>query len=353
MIVKLDPKKLKRHLWHKGPYMYFYNGYGSTVNENIVLNMTKMSSKHPKLTIFEINWKDQIYFDPNSSEKLINQVFLYFNRKLIAKKTKPNKNEIKRLFNKAIVFHNEHMEIKAKNLGTRPRTIRFDKEKLTYTIGKKNKIIDNSQIKSKRKRILNNKIIKYDNSMLSKKLLKSYIPITQKFDIKNETNTPTTNILVSKMNFQNTLIENKKLKSPNPWFFDVKISEMPSEILINEVKPDLVVENDKINIGFIRNSTLHTQNIIASTNNKQSFLKENDCKNSISMNKNFNVSKHMINESKQMDIINYLLQKKTPQDINRNLDIPQKIENQKNNTDKINCFIIKNLPILPKLFPKK
>lgn len=235
MLLTIHPRKLNRYISHFGVYIYFYNHIQTANNKTIVDNMRKLAHEYKKLNVFEISWKDQIIFRPYTCKNIVNNVFLYSNGILKERKENPNDKDVQSLFNNAIYYYNMNIEIKMKNIGIRSKY---------YDLRDKNSQDQQEEVKAflyyieekrrsfKYKIINTKKVIKYNQANVKRE---------KKLDLLNlNNNDMSQNILLSE--FNNTC------KSFEPWYYDVKMTNLPIEITPSEqIKNEIHIDSCKIN----------------------------------------------------------------------------------------------------------
>lgn len=150
MVVRLDPKLLRRYLWRWGPLIYYYNAECDGPNQKVLNYMHAMAYVYPSLNVYEINWKKQISKIPETDLQDMNKIFLYFDGVKRIEENEPNENQIINVFNLCVKFHNQIIERKMNNIG---------KGKLTF--------------QNIRKRPLHKREISHDESILNEKYKKS------------------------------------------------------------------------------------------------------------------------------------------------------------------------------------
>lgn len=219
MLVKLHPKKLRKHLWRYGPFIYFYNGNGEAENKPIYEKIQEMAKTYYKLNIFEINFLDKMIYNPFTLSEESNNVYLYCCGILVEKLQKPDKKEIEELFIKAVKYHNQVLERKAKNVGTQPKIDYFDRNYDTNQIRTRYRLMN-----VKRNYLLKGKI------KLPPNLDNEYSKCDNQLKLEN---------LTPKDNFVNSPTISKI--SSKPWFHDVKIHDLPTEIMLDKRKQ--IIEN--------------------------------------------------------------------------------------------------------------
>lgn len=240
MIVKINPKKLWRYLWHKGPFIYFYREDSIEDNLHIVKNIKLMAEKYPDLKVLEINWQEQIRINHCTSLKVLNQVHLYYNNELILRKQNPNRNEIEEIFDRAIECYNNNIDILAQKINFKINSDLLNNEHLHLNICT-NKKVYLGKLKSKGKNILKNKIVPYRNIFSQDKSAKFNESINKNPKIDHKFQDKTINSF-----YKNISTHNKVEKSIKPWFYDVKIDALPSKIFLEESDEYSIAKNEYI-----------------------------------------------------------------------------------------------------------
>lgn len=289
MIKNLHPNKLYHFVWHKGPYIVFYSNNEDETNQNILNFIRQLDSQYKKLNVFEIEWKEQLKYNYYSNIQMMNTVYLYSNGKQIIKNFEPSKNNLIDLFDQAVRIHNEKVCSKVENLGIKTlNKLKFNSYVNNQT---KIKLIERFDMSLTTKRIyyLQN-IIQHSNKSYIEKVdnIKSKLLSKKKNDY-NSNNI----ILDSHRHVQKYIGQiNNYSTSEKPWFNDVEISDLPSDILFDSSLKDVSSENknkeiSKMNIDFTlhektknanknikKNSTLRIRNMLKNKHLK-SLLKRN------------------------------------------------------------------------------
>lgn len=232
MLISIKPNKLKSYLWHLGPYLYFYNNSGDEVNQKIVYKMREMAYKYSKIVVLEIDWNVKLLFDHNFNTDIINHVFVYFKGKLKEIFKNPNENAIEEIFEKAIYFFNENMEIKSKNVGIRnkydfSKIINYDKKNLDRI--KKNYINN----ECKRKYLLNNRIRLTDKTTFYNNLATKISPTLKYKNMLNSYKNDLKNIDLDFLHNNHLFNLSENILTSESWFNDVKINDLPKNILLD------------------------------------------------------------------------------------------------------------------------
>lgn len=247
-----------------GPYLVFYNEHDDEINRKIVDLIYKLDHKFRKLKIFEISWKYQLKYNFASNKQMLNTVKLYAFGEIFIQKLNPDEKEINNLFDQAVKIHNENICSKVENVGK--RTINqiskknFESTKIKEDVIKKYK----SVIESKRKQTLKDIIIQ-PNNIYSHKVenIKYKFPFMIKNDIK--ANIVHKNVVLncpSHMELFQRVDKNQILQKP--WYDNVEINDLPSEIMF-ETKIKDIKSHNYIN----SNENLKTNNnSFANTNSK-------------------------------------------------------------------------------------
>lgn len=245
MIEIIEPDKLHRYIWHLGPYIVYYTGDDKEYSPKMEENIKIMSKKYPKLTIFEIRWQDQKIVTPTTYTLLMNYIYLYSECFLRLKYYKPNDSEIVFVFIEAIKYHNMKIDKKVLNVGTRSRSnITLGRNILDEKDMKKLRLNDRKCL-SKRKFILKDKIIlpKSESSDILRNNKNYLLKETKNIDITKET---------SKINFINSsicrdVLKNSLFVSPNPWFCDIELGDLPSDLILIDGIFIIILDNSRKN----------------------------------------------------------------------------------------------------------
>lgn len=123
MVIQLPAKRLANYLWQPGPYMYFYSGAFGGTHAEIMQYINYVSNIHPKLVVFEVQWRDPSYYKYTSSIEDINKIYVHFEGEKKYEINNPTKQQIDFLFVKCIQFHNIKIEKQIKNIGSRTKRI--------------------------------------------------------------------------------------------------------------------------------------------------------------------------------------------------------------------------------------
>lgn len=276
MVILLNPNVLAKYLWKTGPYIYFFNGACGGANAEIVKYINHLSDLHPKLKIFQIDWKEQQRYCRKFFQEL-NKVFLYFEGEKKFEVFNPTKKEIEFLFLKCTEYYNENLKNKIKNIGAKiqnktlgkhdsdhPESIKTQKETQLQQkyVRKKLRELINRKIQSPmyiseeergnlRKHILMNKSL---NSGLRKIAPKMFMTNL----LNNKTISPKTHI-------ESSNIKNFIINAPNPKLTKNDILSIQNVTVKNKTPIILKTINNETtlciseigkNCNFVSNSNL-------------------------------------------------------------------------------------------------
>lgn len=257
--------KLPSQIWRPGPYIYFYDGKCGGINEEYVKYINYLAAKYKDLNVLQIDWDDKLKFQPRTQPCELNKIYLFNNGIEIECLSLPQKEEIFKLFENAIKLYNLHVERKARNFGSKP---------LKYIRENSNDIITEPQNLPKR---YTYRIKSRRNSMLKTKIeidKDDVISLMEQYKINNGANK--TQIIDDKIlpkgeNFKLSMNGNKINKNKNivilssNWFHDVKVSNLPIDILSNnhfqkqEKNPKII--NKKIGLNSKRSRSQSPQSV--------------------------------------------------------------------------------------------
>lgn len=244
MIEKILPEYLFRHLRNVGPYIYFYrcaNFYG---NDKIIENIYTMSIKYQKLKILEIEWKDHLRYNYLASRNIINNVYLYYDRKLYIKKENPNESELKELFEEAVKCHNNKIENKVENIGKKSKIKNFDEEKAKDEKEKRTIRQFHLQKKKRLKNLLQEKIISNQHQKYSKiSYISLNIPHMHKNHNVNLNQIIKNNIINLSINNTNVIKKSDEESLPTNIYNFYNINHQYPKIIIDKFKITKITEN--------------------------------------------------------------------------------------------------------------
>lgn len=239
MIKKTSVKNLHKNLWHRGPYVYYYDGHGFEGNPEIIQTISNISSKYQNLIVYEADWYDQIKLYPSTSIKWINNVYLYFKGDCKLKLSNPNYKQIKDLFIEAVKYFNINCDITAQNIGSKmkliePKNMENEKKLQKYL----------NTINIKRKNILKRKII-LSNEINEGKIYQNDVKhISTSFE-DNKKHDCIYCIKNSPITIKNLTHISNSTQVSNPWFYDAKLSDLPKNIFIEQPDKNDNLENSK------------------------------------------------------------------------------------------------------------
>lgn len=244
MFKRICPKDLPRVVYRNGPYVIFYNGEGISTNNSLVENVKIFANKYNNLNIYEISWRDQVFFKPQTSLTQLNTIFLYYQGLLKSFKINPNKEDITDIIEEAIILHNMQIEKRVKNIGKFPKYKIHDmKDAKTHEEILKIKKY-HIKLNSKKKQVLN-KLISSPSQEISQS--KNIAEIDSYVKAKK--------VRVYKKKLSNCKLDkfpqikkdskcvNFTMNSSTPWFCDVKISNQLPVDFFQELEPKTTHQN--------------------------------------------------------------------------------------------------------------
>lgn len=125
MVKTIGYVKLNHYLYHKGPYIYYFNENCVGINQFIVEKMQSWSKTYPSLNILEIHLND---FEKKIMNEY-NKIYLYYDCQKVKELIEPKENDIKNIIYLCIDFHNKKIEALAENVGLGRNLIKRNDEK--------------------------------------------------------------------------------------------------------------------------------------------------------------------------------------------------------------------------------
>lgn len=249
MTININPRNLYRHLRHTGPYLFFFNG--EKANRRIVEKMRFLSQKHLKLQVLEISWKEQIEYNQNTYKDVMKTIFLYFQRQLKEKKTNPKAKEIEELFELALYFNKINIDAITNQM------CGLNKSKL---LGKKRSLSKNMKIHLKNNHTVSEgmkNILK--NKLNNKNKRKNSENMDFESSLLYETSDNNLKLIDTNTNKYNDFINyysNKLSLQSEPWFSEVLIGDLPTEIIIEE-QPKINLRENSQSSKNLENVKIH------------------------------------------------------------------------------------------------
>lgn len=127
MLIKQEPKYLKRRLCHPGPFIVYYNSEIDDYNKSLVFKMKTLAKLYCEFHFLEINWSEYIKYIRNADEKLFNQVHLFYENKPVKVLEFPENAELEELIISSIKYYNLKIINLCETLGTRPTAKTYKK----------------------------------------------------------------------------------------------------------------------------------------------------------------------------------------------------------------------------------
>lgn len=304
MIKNIEPRKLSLYLWRTGPYLYFFNAPTDEKNISIILYMSEMAAKYPKIDIFQINWNKHREYNIKTPLNYKNTVFLYFQGKMLKYEFEPTKDKIQELINDYFICHNQKMIISAKKIKSKVKDDYFNKRETSILLHNR---YERTHIHYVRKRV--------------KQILKNVIKLPAKPVISEEDSIKESLLKTNTAHFrykkQKSISEISKLQ-PSSKFFENLVFEnndinFSSTLLLkNQKSPEIcknIVENYKVfdEKSYFKNhdkwfkkveeSVMFPNDFLVESNPDINCLQEHYCKSSgysspIVNNKNITKSPH-------------------------------------------------------------
>lgn len=273
MAKEIDPSKLHDHLWRTGPYICFYETKNDEFNLKLVDYVNKMAKTYPDLKIFIVNWKKKRDFNPYTPDEEMNTIYLFFDGNEIEKMYCPNHLKINQLFEKAVNYYNQNIDRRIENVGS---IIMRENLKETDILGNTTNYLSKSDIGKIRRRIswLKGKKIKfiYDQTLdftedKKEQLFNNSVNIESKC-CKNKCEYACLDTEIFK-NF-------KEIPQSKMWYQEVKMTELPSEFLIEEPEAILPQKYELQNDVLNNNLFLSNQKSIPESYVKKKYINEID-----------------------------------------------------------------------------
>lgn len=279
-----------------GPYVYFFKKKDDPENIILLQNVSEIAQKYPKITFIEIDLSLEPQYDPlNSFKAFTKSVHLIFKGEIL-RVDGFDKSKIRELCNKAIIFHNEKIDILVENVGSKGR--RKTENVKTPSINSKKKCykLNYEQILKYRKaHILKQKLkIPTDDEFIPQK--PKYVKIAQKvsqntnFHINDCQNIKIINIPTHNPEFRYILPKNILFYQQPQVSLKCQLPILPKTI-------NLINSGTLENLNVKPNSSLDNLNI-KETNNNKIKDKINNINSKISSEDKSNLKKNSLLENK-------------------------------------------------------
>lgn len=242
----IEAGKLQNYLWREGPYIYYYNGDKRGFDQHLFHLMNCKAKIYKFITIFHIDFADQIKTYPYALSDIMEYIYLYYEGTLRLKSRTKDEKLIEEIFKMAINFHSKSFAKRGKKivaLSDKIYDIKFSERNLDIM----QKVRNIQLLKSKKSHLTRKQyhILKkqeYNISTITKgeNLRKiSEIPYLKKEIIEK----------ISK-NYYKSVVNNPNDKS-NKWFHEVEISDIPFDLF----------EDENLSCSFIKNNNIYNNGI--------------------------------------------------------------------------------------------
>lgn len=104
MALDISPRRLRRNLWRRGPYIIYFNGKDQRINQELVKTMQILAEKYKILTVYEVDWEKFLDFECGCPNEQINKVYMYRNGYEESTNLNPSREELEMIFFKCIEF---------------------------------------------------------------------------------------------------------------------------------------------------------------------------------------------------------------------------------------------------------
>lgn len=239
----IEAKALPRYLWHEAPLIYFYDGKCDDKNTELVLYMNQMAKRYNKLKVLCIDWEDKKRFYPATLPDELNKIYLCSCGYKVNAILYKDKEDINKIFIKAIDQFNEYIEKRAEKIGSRPSK-QCEKIQIQKSLKEKRKChLREFNIKHKKKYALKNKIKIKDDIYVEQNQSKNYFKAKMKLKnmlVDKNLRNNVKNLPIPHFNYEtNNLLDSNS----NNWFNDVDINELPTDIISNQYPNELENKN--------------------------------------------------------------------------------------------------------------
>lgn len=127
---------LRRYISRTGPYIYFYNDSSEFQNTENVKYINYIAKIHHKIKVFQIDWKEQLNFNPLSSPEEKHKIYLYYYGEKKFETHILAKENIDLIFIKCLEIFNKNMENLSKNVGSVGKRLPKDDNDLKFRFRK-------------------------------------------------------------------------------------------------------------------------------------------------------------------------------------------------------------------------
>lgn len=217
----IQAKYLNTKLWRPGPYIYFFDERCHDKNSEMIEYVNILANMYKRINVFKIAWEDRINRTRRHIPYELNKLYLYYEGNKILEHEISDKENINKIFFKAVDCYNKNIEKKADSIGKHPR-------KRFYFIENKNingTSIYNNNIKRKKKFILNKKIRNVEEGNVKIQLA------INEFNNKECIKKQIKNKIITKI-FNKEIHD--KTKSQIEWYRNVQMTTLPLNIFSNE-----------------------------------------------------------------------------------------------------------------------
>lgn len=248
MAKKIHPSNLRKYLWRRGPYVHFYNGNCGGINAFNVQYLNSLANSHKFLQIFQIDWEDQLKFNPLESPTKMNSICVHYEGEIKYTIFNPTTKDLDILFSKCIELYNEKQDTEARNIGTKgKRQFSRDKDFPMPTYDDDSPKRREKKIEWSRKRILRKKIIieeikNSEKDVIPYNFFKESQNCNNIYKFPKNTNTEDF-IKIFKNEKETFFLDSQESK----WFHDVGIKDLPLDFIDENPIQEPININKKLN----------------------------------------------------------------------------------------------------------